>query len=391
MRHFAKKTVRHRLQRSYLFRAQAVFFGRIGVYVLYLLLYIVSFTSKSVDFPHSIYDLAIIFFALMYTQICYIKKYHKYWCLIALIFDLLIQIYFTKNSMFLLSPLMAIQPLFTAMFILLFHNPFFTIIPLLSLPIATVLTFITNKNLSFMHIISYLILFCTLDMLIIFFIHMVHQREQRIMYILVGVEKKLQALAILKERQRFAQDFHDGIGSQLTSVIMQVDYLQLNLKPEEPLYAELSDIKSGTLYSIDDMRRSIAFLQDDFDIAEQIALLCENIRERHRMIVQTYGIYHLADLKPEQQVNCCRIVQESLNNILKHAQASIITVRCLRDHGLIKLTIEDNGIGFSINKGAHRNHYGLTNMYDRAQKIGGALLIVSEANCGTQVELSIAC
>ena len=77
-------------------------------------------------------------------------------------------------------------------------------------------------------------------------------------------------------------------------------------------------------------------------------------------------------------------------NALKHAQASLITVRCVRDHGIIKLSIEDNGLGFALDTN-RRHHYGLTNMHDRARQIGGALAIVSELNCGTQVELSVPC
>ena len=153
---------------------------------------------------------------------------------------------------------------------------------------------------------------------------------------------------------------------------------------------KLSEIKAGALSSIDDMRRSIAFLQDDFDVAEQVALLCENMRDRHRINIETFGIYHLADLKPEQQVACCRVVQEGLTNALKHAQASLITVRCSREHGLIRLNIEDNGLGFALDKNP-RHHYGLLNMYNRAQQIGGALCVVSEINSGAQVELSIPC
>ena len=394
MRRPPKNSFQVRLKRSFLFRAQAVFFGRLAIYGFYFILFFLAISNSSIKFSHEFYDFFIILLGLFYACFCYqIKNHKKYgrWChLITLAADLLINLYFAKNSGYLLSPFMALHPLFTAMFLLLFHNPLLMGVPLLIIPLATWFTLWGPANPAFGIVIGYILLYCTLDTLTIFFIQLVQRHEQRLMHALVGVEKKLRALAILKERHRFAQDFHDGIGAQLTSVVMQVDYLQLGFKPHEAIHAELSEIKAGALSSIDDMRRSIAFLHDDFDVAEQVALLCENMRERHHINIQTYGIYHLADLSPEQQIACCRIVQEALTNALKHAQASLITVRCLRDHRLLKLTIEDNGLGFSLGKNP-RNHYGLSNMHTRARQIGGSLTVGSELNCGTQVELSISC
>lgn len=383
-----------RLKRGFLFRAQAIFFGRLVICGLYCALFILALANPSIGFPHQAHDALIILLCSFYAYFCYRIKNHAQlgrWChFVTLIIDLFIHIYFTKYSGFILSPLMALHPLFTAMFLLLFHNPFIIAAPLLSVPIVTLFTLMGPVSPHFVLILSTVLLFCTLDALTIFFIHLVQSQEQRLMNTLIAVEKKLRALAISKERQRFARDFHDGIGAQLTSVIMQVDYLQLGLSPKEALYMELSEIRAGALSSIDDMRRSIAFLRDDFDVAEQVALLCENMRERHRMDIKTQGIYHLAGLSPEQQIACCRVVQESLMNVMKHAQASLTIVRCLRDHGLIRLTIEDNGRGFDPETN-HRHHYGLSNMADRARQIGGAFAIVSEAQCGTQVELSIPC
>lgn len=395
MRRSTKKNpFRIRLQKSFLFRAQAIFFGRLAIYCFYFLLFILSLTNSVIKFPHNTSTFLFIFSGFTGAFFCFKfknhKKYGRWFHLVTLFLDLFIHIYITKNSHYLFSPFMALHPLFTLMFLVLFHNPLIISAPLLAVPIATFMTLWGGSDPPFVAVLSHLLLFCTLDALSIFFIQLVQSREQRLMHSLVKIEKKLRDLAILKERQRFAQDFHDGIGAQLTSVIMQVDYMQLALDPNLGIHADLNEIKTGALASIDDMRRSIAFLREDFDVAEQVALLCENMRDRHHIRIETFGIYHLADLKPEQQVACCRVVQEGLMNALKHAQASLITVRCVRDHGIIKLSIEDNGLGFALDTN-RRHHYGLTNMHDRARQIGGALAIVSELNCGTQVELSVPC
>ena len=236
------------MQRSFLFRAQAVFFGRLAIYCFYFLLFILSLAHPTIRFPHDLKSILIIILCLIFSFFCYKYKNHaKYgrWLhLFTLIIDLLVHLYLTKNSGYLLSPLMALHPLFTIMFLLLFHNPLIMSAPLLAVPAATFMTLWGSPDPPFVLIIGHVLLFCTLDALSIFFIQLVQSREQRLMHSLVGVEKKLGALAILKERQRFAQDFHDGIGAQLTSVIMQVDYMQLGLNPGETFHAEIKRNKS---------------------------------------------------------------------------------------------------------------------------------------------------
>lgn len=205
---------------------------------------------------------------------------------------------------------------------------------------------------------------------------------------LVTLEKKMKYMAVVHERSRIARDFHDGIGSQLTSIVMQCDYLALETKGNK-LSRDLLDIRENAVLSMEDMRRSIALLYDDFDMAEQVARLCENMAERHGLNVETRGIHFLTSLSLPQQIACCRILQESLTNALKHAKAKTILVSGERNEDQISLIIRDDGVGFTEPK-SERHHFGLGNMHDRAKHIGGHLTIRSKPLCGTEVTLSIA-
>lgn len=381
----------NKLQKSFLFRAQAVFFGRLAISCLYTLLFILSLARDS-GFPHTWIDAVLIFLSFFYAHICYRLKGHERfgrWVhFVTLVADLSINLILSRTSGLLLSPLMALHPLFTAMFLLLFHNPALIIPPLLTIPLYTVLTLITSDLESALTFTYALLLYGTLDALIIFFITLVQGQEQRLMKSLVSMEKKMRELALSHERTRIARDFHDGIGAQLTSIVMQCDYMVLEAK-ESFLLRELLDIRECAVVSMDDMRRSISLLHNDFDIVEQIARLCENMRDRHRLKVETRGVHFLTSLALDQQIACCRIVQEGLNNALKHAQANTIYVIGTRDEKSVSLTIRDDGLGFS-EVPRERHHFGLSNMHDRARNIGGNLTIRSEPRCGTEIVLSIA-
>lgn len=389
-RKLTKGSFETKLEKSFLFRAQAVFYGRLAIGLLYSLLFILSLTEGS-SFPCTFFDALLILLSFFYSFVCYRLKNHARWGrwahFITLVLDLIINIIFSRNSGLLLSPLMALHPLFTAMFLLLFHNPLMIITPLLTLPFYTVLTLISSET-NTLSLIYALLLYCTLDALIIFFIHLAQSQEQRILKSLVTLEKKMKELALTRERSRIARDFHDGIGAQLTSIIMQCDYLVMKLK-ERPVLRELQEIRECAIFSMEDMRRSIALLHNDFDISEQLTRMCENMRERHQIKVEMRGIHFLTSLAIEQQIACCRIVQEGLTNTLKHAKANSIIISAARDEESVSLTIRDDGLGFKESQ-SERHHFGLSNMHDRARNIGGNLVIRSEPRLGTEIVLSIA-
>lgn len=386
-----RKTFRQKWQRSFLFRAQAVFFARLIIASFYGLVFVLSLAEKDLGFPTTWLDAALILLAFFYARICYNLKGHNRWSRWAhfwtLIADLALNLILTRSSGLLLSPIMMLHPLFTAMFLLLFSNPIVLFVPLLCLPIQTFITLGLEPKHGAFSLIYALLLYTLFDALIIFFIHLVQSQEQRLMRIVVNIEKKMKKLALAHERARIAKDFHDGIGAGLTSIVMQCDYLVHETKKERH-YNDLLEIRESAVISMEDMRRSIALLYEDFDIAEQIARLCESMKERHRLNVEMRGIHFLNNLIIDQQIACCRIVQESLTNALKHAQASAILVYAERDEKTISLIIKDDGIGFTCQK-SERHHFGLGNMYDRARNIGATLTIRSEPYHGTEITLSI--
>jgi two-component system, NarL family, sensor histidine kinase DegS len=381
-------SLRISLKKSFLYRAQAVFYGRLSLNSLYLLLWILAFFDSQSIFPNSKLDLALILSAMIYSLICYQYKAHKSlgrWLHFAsLTLDIAMHLWLTRTSLYLLSPLMAIHPFLSAAFLLLFHNPLLMMVPLSVLPVATILCFNAQGTVHMAPMLSSLLIYGGLDILAIFFIHLAHSKEHKLLTSMVGLEKKLKELAIIKERQRISREFHDGVGAKLASIAMQCDYLQLK-NHQDP---EIAEIKDSALESIDDMRRSVAFLQGDFDIAEQTEFLVENFERRHGLAIRSNGFLLLGKLTLEQQIACCRIFEEALTNALKHAKATLVSITINNISQGLRVIINDNGIGFDVNI-KKKHHYGIKNMANRAQQMGAQLSFDSLPNQGTTISLEI--
>src|SRR5579871_1584910 len=380
------------LQKSFLYRAQAVFWGRIYLNGTYLVLWVIGCFDGDGIFPSSRLDLLCILMALLYAIFCYQYKGHRSYSrwlhFLTLLFDLALHLFFTRQSGYLLSPLMAIHPLMSAAFLLLFHNPLLMLAPLFCLPAALFLSLPTIKEHNLTGLISSLVLIAGLDALVTFFIHLPHGKEHRLLRSMVALEKKLKEFAIIKERQRIAREFHDGVGAKMASIVMQCDYLYMTPMTTEKVMSEIAEIKDSAMEAIDDMRRSISFLNGEFDITEQIEMMTEKMGHRHKIKINQKDLDLLRLLNTNQQVACCRIIQEGLTNALKHAKAHSINLAVMKSASHLSLIISDDGVGFDPTI-AHQHRFGIKNMMDRAKQSGGRLTHHSAPNAGTKIVLEI--
>lgn len=186
------------------------------------------------------------------------------------------------------------------------------------------------------------------------------------------------------ERTRLLHDLHDGMGSQLITALRMTRRDEV---PREEVARVIED-------SLEDMRLII----DSLDLEEPDLLqLLAGLRYRMEPRLRAIGVALVWDveplpqldyLSPESGLAIVRIVQEAVNNALRHGHARTITVRARGLADSVELSIADDGCGFDADAGRTGRQRGLGTMSARAQKLGGELRVTSGAG-GTSVLLSL--
>ena len=195
---------------------------------------------------------------------------------------------------------------------------------------------------------------------------------------------QVETLATDLERNRIARDIHDTLGHSLTSLDVQIELAQ-RLQFTEPERAQQSiDLaKKLSSQALDNVRQALGTMKrSNFDLTEAIVALSEQ-NQPFQIHVDVH--FPTLSLQTSYQLYC--IVQESLTNIQKHAQADRVTIVGSILGGGTVLKICDNGKGFKLNRPP--TGFGLRNMQERVQCLGGDFNLDSEVGRGTQITIFV--
>jgi PAS domain S-box-containing protein len=195
---------------------------------------------------------------------------------------------------------------------------------------------------------------------------------------------------IEKERKYISREIHDELGQQITSIKMQIGNIWKKIKSNE-LENEYRSILSSIDYSIQTVRNISTRLRpsilDDFGLQ---AALEWQVKEFTKTSIANFTfVYKIneSELSKETQLHFFRIVQESLTNIKRHANASKVSLILNDSKDKTCLTVKDNGKGFNTNKST--NTMGITLMKERIIAINGTFNIKSILNKGTTIKICI--
>jgi signal transduction histidine kinase len=196
-----------------------------------------------------------------------------------------------------------------------------------------------------------------------------------------------------EERGRLAKDLHDGLGGILSGVKLTLNSMTGNqVLSEQNSYVFHKAI--GQLdTAISELRRVAHSMMPEallkFGLADAIQDYCEGINESGKLKVnfEAWGLEGRQEQSVE--VNLYRIVQELLNNTIKHAQATFAHVQLVQIENMITLTVEDNGIGFDVNNLKNNKGAGIVNVESRVAYLNGKLDIKSDSSHGTSVEVQV--
>lgn len=200
-----------------------------------------------------------------------------------------------------------------------------------------------------------------------------------------------QKLKVQEIRNRIAADLHDEVGSNLNSIAIFVALLRKKAPAAlTPLLDKITSNSTESVQLIQDTIWAIQSKNDDFQkfidkirgfttqvlAAKNISLVFDNQEVNDKNL-----------LSIEQRKNAYLIFKESINNIVKHAQATKVNIQIWREHNQIFIQIEDNGCGFDTNAVFEGN--GLQNFEQRAEESDMKINIESEIGKGTKILLGI--
>lgn len=200
------------------------------------------------------------------------------------------------------------------------------------------------------------------------------------------------------ERRRLSREIHDRIGQKLTALGINLDFLieQLSNQLNKDIIARLNDCKSLVKDIMKPIRNIITDLRplilDDYGLASAIHWYSAQFTMRTNIPVVFKGQELKQRLNTDIETNLFRIMQEALNNIAKHANASRVNITLEEGKNNVRLKIVDNGIGFNPldnNKTREKKGLGLIGMRERVEALDGNLIIESSPGKGTQILVEV--
>jgi len=202
--------------------------------------------------------------------------------------------------------------------------------------------------------------------------------------------KDAQEFAVLEERQRLAHNLHDAVNQSLFSAGLIAEVLpRLWEQNQEDGRRSLEDLRRLTRGAMAEMRELLAELRPvtitDADLGDLLRLLGSAFTGRKNIPTQVTVTGESA-LPAEVQVAFYRVCQEALNNVAKHAEASIVEIDLKHEDAAVELNIRDDGRGFDPGQ-IVSGHYGLSMMQERADAVGALLSVASRAGNGTELKL----
>ena len=193
------------------------------------------------------------------------------------------------------------------------------------------------------------------------------------------------------ERQRIAAELHDSLGQTLAIIknraAMSLKEPENHTRMREQV-DEIAEAASHALHEVREIAYDLRPFQIDrlglrASIETMVAKVAGTLNTRFRTDVDDIdGL-----LAPEERIHVYRIVQEAVNNVLKHADAKEANIRMKRVADGIEITVKDDGKGFAGARPA--SGFGLNGMAERAQILGGKLVVNSEPGRGTMVRISM--
>ncbi len=190
---------------------------------------------------------------------------------------------------------------------------------------------------------------------------------------------------VIKERQRLARDLHDSVNQMLFSIGI-TSHAAKSLTDEEKIDDALTSIENTSKHAMKEMKALIWQLKP-IGLENGILRAIESYSDLIGVRVNTEveGFYSISDAA---EIELYRVIQESLNNVMKHSGVKEADVKMTVENKKLVTTVTDRGHGFRMQNKTVTS-YGFSNMRERIRKLGGELKIDTEIDEGTVVRITV--
>lgn len=260
----------------------------------------------------------------------------------------------------------------------------------------------SNAEIIFYVILVSIIVFCALSIGIIYFIleyqrkKFVHQKEKQQLQIqfqqtLIESQHEIQEQTV----NVVSQEIHDNIGQVLSLAKLNIG--TIDICQPETAQIKINDSRDLVGKAIQDLRNLARSMSTGYitemGLLRSIEYEVEMIRKSGAFLPQLHVEGHVIKINPQQELILFRILQELINNIIKHAAAKKVDIRIVFTEELLNITVIDNGKGFDTTQLTYTGNspfgLGLRNMKNRAQLIGADFSISSIPGTGTTANIRL--
>jgi len=204
----------------------------------------------------------------------------------------------------------------------------------------------------------------------------------------------LEQLTVSRERNRLAHEMHDTLAHTLSGIAVQLEAALATWNhTSKKTYDMVNQALAATRSGLTETRRALRALRasplEDLGLQTAMRSLAQSVSERARfkIILSLPQDFPKFSFQAEQGI--FRIVQETLENIARHAQAKNVHFEVDQTADEWHMLISDDGIGFDMNNIVLEDHFGLRGMQERAEMIGGGLSVECQPGGGTTIRFSI--
>jgi len=197
-----------------------------------------------------------------------------------------------------------------------------------------------------------------------------------------------------KERIRIARDLHDGIGQLLSAIKLNVYALKQKLSHQQedqsPLFINISQLVDETIKDVRTISHNLApSALEKSKLDEALIRFTEIVNAGEKLSIQLQIIDLPEGLNNSFAAMLYRVIQEAVNNTIKYAQATHVTLQLIRHEEELTLVIEDDGIGFDSSTLNQQSGMGLKNIYSRINYWKGKVNIDSQPGKGTTIIIEV--